>query len=43
MLIRDLNNMDMVDPKWVDTFEEYIPKWLATATIRFIVTVAIVV
>lgn len=28
MLIRDLDNMDMVDPKWVDTFEEYIPKWL---------------
>lgn len=28
LLIRDLKNMDKVDPVWINTFEEYIPKWL---------------
>lgn len=26
--IRDLKGMDKVSPEWVDTFEDFIPKWL---------------
>lgn len=26
--IRDLKDMDKVSPEWVDTFEDYIPKWI---------------